>query len=89
MYRRTPKTLSGAGVHQPYVLDELLILSNSAPAGFLASFKDPRIEASLSPLWPNRIPVTMSPLDANMLCWYERFKLEMHSDAIDTFFQDK
>jgi len=75
------------GIEKPYVLEELLILSNSPAAGFLDSFADPDIKANLSPLWPNRIPITMSSLDANLLCWYERFKLDRHADAITSFFQ--
>lgn len=47
------------GIEKPYVLEELLILSNSPAAGFLDSFADPDIKANLSPLWPNRIPITM------------------------------
>jgi len=75
------------GIEKPYVLEELLILSNSPAAAFLDSFADPDIKANLSPLWPNRIPITMSSLDANLLCWYERFKLDRHADAITSFFQ--
>ena len=67
------------------MLDELLILSNSPAAGFVQAFVDPEIATNLSPLWPNRIPITMSPLDANMLCYYERFKLDKHAAAITSF----
>ena len=68
-------------------LDELLLFSNARPDAFLRSFDDAsRITAALSGEWPDRIILGMPPLDANMICQLERWKLAKHAAAVRSLF---
>ena len=60
---------------EPFVLEELLIISNARSAEFLHSFADRRVAAAVSSQWPDRMPTGFGPLEANLLCQYQRWKL--------------
>ena len=71
---------------EPYLLDELIILSSAPSAEFLATFADPAVRAHVDPQWPDRLPAGLSTFDANLLNEYERWKLDRHADTIAAFF---
>ena len=63
-------------------VDELLILSNARSGAFLRSFDDHRIERAVSRDWPDRMPTGVPPLEANLLCQFQRWKLRKHEQAL-------
>ena len=71
---------------EPYVLDELLIISNGRSDQFLSSFTDRRVAAAVSAQWPDRMPTGFGAFEANLLCQYERWKLSTHAETLRQFF---
>ena len=67
-------------------VDELLIFSNGRSREFLRSFADSRIASVVSPEWPDRMPTGVPPLEANLLCQLQRWKLQRHEEALRQFF---
>jgi len=67
-------------------VDELLIFSNGRSTDFLRSFADQRIARAVSPEFPDRMPTGVPPLEANLLCQLQRWKLRQHADALRRFF---
>jgi hypothetical protein len=49
-------------------------------------FADPQVRAHLDPLWPNKLPAGMSTFDANLLCAFNRWKLQRYAAEIESFF---
>jgi hypothetical protein len=74
------------GIAAPYVLEELIITANQPSDAFLEYFDDPQVRAKVNPLWPNRMPLGLSTFDANLMCQFERYKLQAHRDEILAFF---
>lgn len=69
-----------------YTLDTLLIFSNQYSDAFLGSFHDTRIAQRLKPDWPNKFPVGMPTLDANMLCIFQEWKVQVHVQELRSLF---
>jgi len=84
---RVPVLSNGYLGVTPYVLDELLIVSNALDPAFLAAFDDARIAKAVSWQWPDQMPVGFGTLEANLLCQYERWKLARHADTLESFFR--
>ena len=74
------------GIKGGDTLDELLLFSNGKPAAFLPSFEDGRIAKAVSTKWPDRMPLGMKPLEANLLCELQRWKLRTHEAAVRSLF---
>lgn len=69
-------------------LDELLVVSNGRSDAFLQSFADRRIAQAVSPAWPDRMPTGVPPLEANLLCELQRWKLAgRHRAAVRELFR--
>ena len=74
------------GVATSYTLEELIITANQPSETFLDFFADPQVKAKVNPLWPDRMPLGLSTFDANLMCAFERFKLQAHKEEILAFF---
>ena len=74
------------GIAANFTLDELIITANQPSDNFLDSFADTRIRAAVNPLWPNRMPLGLSAFDANLMCQFERWKLQQHRERLLAFF---
>mmetsp|Transcript_5574 Transcript_5574/g.16815 ORF Transcript_5574/g.16815 Transcript_5574/m.16815 type:complete len:98 (-) Transcript_5574:236-529(-) len=73
---------------EPYIVDDLVIVSNQRSEEFLDFFSDPAIRQHVDPLWPNKFPVSMTNFDGNLLCQFQRWKLQKHADVVRDFFAD-
>jgi hypothetical protein len=74
---------------EPYVVDELIILSNAPSESFvdyIGSSADPDVRKNLDSHWPDRFSLSMNAYNANMLCLNQRYKLEQHSSTVKNFF---
>lgn len=71
---------------RPYIVEELIILSNGRSDGFLDYFQDPAVKSAVDPLWPDRIPVTPDIFNANLMCEHQRYKLQKNADVVKAFF---
>merc|ERR1711939_1061079 len=71
---------------EQYTLDELIIVSNHPVDAFLDSFSDRRVRENLDPAWPDRFPVSMDVFNANMLCEFNRWKLQRHAAELRELF---
>jgi hypothetical protein len=73
---------------KPYVLDQLIIISNQMSEAFLSQFRDRKIRQSLqaSKQWPNKYPAGMTTLDANALCVFQGWKVQKHADLLRSLF---
>lgn len=65
-----------------YTLDSLLIFSNQYSENFVGSFEDEDIAENLDANFPNKFPVALPTLDANMLCMFNDYKVQMYKDEI-------
>eukprot|EP00747_Dinoflagellata_sp_TGD_P199099 gnl/TRDRNA2_/TRDRNA2_72258_c0_seq1.p1 gnl/TRDRNA2_/TRDRNA2_72258_c0~~gnl/TRDRNA2_/TRDRNA2_72258_c0_seq1.p1 ORF type:complete len:452 (+),score=78.66 gnl/TRDRNA2_/TRDRNA2_72258_c0_seq1:24-1358(+) len=71
---------------EPFILEDLIIVSNHPVGAFLSSFSDPRVRGNLDPAWPDRFPVSMDVFNANMLCEFNRWKLQRHAAELRDLF---
>jgi hypothetical protein len=67
-------------------LERLLIVSNGRSDEFLHSFADARIAKAVAPAWPDRMATGVSPVEANLLCQLQRWKLTRHETAVRELF---
>ena len=66
----------------PYTLDTLLVISLEKNQAFLDAFADPKIPKHVPDDFPNKIPVSMDPFVANLLCLQSHWQVQRHLPAL-------
>ena len=59
-----------------YTLEQIVIVANQPSKEFFAAFEDKAIPQKLDKRWPASFPLGLPPLDANMLCVFQGWKLK-------------
>eukprot|EP00746_Dinoflagellata_sp_MGD_P037571 gnl/MRDRNA2_/MRDRNA2_190293_c0_seq1.p1 gnl/MRDRNA2_/MRDRNA2_190293_c0~~gnl/MRDRNA2_/MRDRNA2_190293_c0_seq1.p1 ORF type:complete len:447 (-),score=90.77 gnl/MRDRNA2_/MRDRNA2_190293_c0_seq1:68-1387(-) len=69
-------------------LEELVIFSNERSDKFLDLFPEPAgLRAVIDDYWPLGIAMGMSPIEANLLCAYQHWKVSSNADVLKRIFR--
>ena len=66
---------------EPYVMDDLLIISNQYAEAFVSGFSAP-VKKAIDKDWPNKYAVGMTTFDANLLCMFQWWKIDQMASTI-------